>query len=61
MKMTIEIEDMESYKLGFKHGLEEGVDTNPYEMDTDRYLYRRGYDAGITEYCRREHPEDKKQ
>ena len=56
--MSIEIEDTEAYQLGFKHGLEEGVDMNPHNMDNERYWYRRGYDAGVTEYCMTEHPED---
>ena len=58
MKMSIEIEETEAYELGFKHGLEEGVDMNPFEKDLERYLYRRGYDAGVSEYCRQEHPEE---
>jgi hypothetical protein len=59
MKIEIEVEETASYKLGFKHGLEEGVDMNPYDgEDIEKYCYRRGYDAGVSEYCRQEHPED---
>jgi len=38
--------------------LEEGVDMNPFTKDLERYCYRRGYDAGVTEYCHKNHPED---
>ena len=47
-----------AYHLGFTHGLKEGVENNPFEDDTERHLYRIGYDAGVAEYCRVEHPED---
>ena len=60
MKMSIEIEETEAYEIGFKHGLEEGVDMNPFKKDLERYLYQRGYDSGVREYCEENHPEDKK-
>jgi hypothetical protein len=58
MKMSIEIEETEAYEIGFRHGLKEGVDMNPFTKDLERYLYRRGYDAGVTQYCYENHPED---
>jgi hypothetical protein len=58
VKKTIAIEETVAYKKGFSHGLKEGVDKNPYTWDSYRYLYNCGYDAGVSEYCRREHPED---
>lgn len=58
MKMSIDIEETEAYEIGFKHGLEEGVDMNPFTKDLERYCYRRGYDAGVTEYCHKNHPDD---
>ena len=51
MKDNIQIEDTIAYKLGFEHGLKEGVNNNTFENDYDRHLYRRGYDAGVMEYC----------
>lgn len=56
-----EIEQTEAYEIGFRHGLKEGVDMNPFEKDFERYCYRRGYDAGVSEYCRQEHPEDEEE
>lgn len=58
-KIEMEVEETEAYEIGFKHGLKEGVDMNPYHKEIERYCYRRGYDAGVSEYCRSEHPEDK--
>ena len=54
----IPIEESVAYKRGFIDALKKGVDNNPYSWDEYRHLYRIGYDAGITEYCRREHPEE---
>jgi hypothetical protein len=51
MKDNIRIEDTIAYKLGFEHGLKEGVDNNTFENDYDRHSYRIGYDAGVSEYC----------
>ena len=33
MKDNIRIEDTIAYKLGFEHGLKEGVDNNTFEND----------------------------
>lgn len=57
----VPIEKSVAYKRGFLDALKKGVDTNPYSWDSYRHLYSRGYDAGITEYCRREHPEEENQ
>jgi hypothetical protein len=56
--MQKEFESKPAYQLGFQHGLKEGVENNPFDDDIDRHLYRIGYDAGVSEYCRIEHPED---
>jgi hypothetical protein len=61
MKMSIEIEETEAYEIGFKHGLEIGVDLNPFNKDLERYCYEKGYSAGVREYCENDkYPEDKK-
>ena len=49
------------YCRGFVDAYEQGVENNPWsgEMDVYNYAqYKMGYDAGITEYCRDNHPED---
>ena len=46
------LEDTGAYKLGFKNGLEEGVDNNPFEKDIDRISYFKGYEEGVSEYSR---------
>lgn len=51
------LEDTEAYKLGFKNGLEEGVDNNPFEKDIDIISYSKGYEEGVSEYSRREENE----
>ena len=56
--MSIEIEETEAYELGFKHGLEKGFDMNPFQKDLERYLYRRGYNAGVSDYCTKDYPEE---
>lgn len=56
--MQKEFESEQAYQLGFQHGLKEGVENNPFDDDINRHLYRVGYDAGVAEYCRIEHPED---
>jgi len=59
MKMSIDIEETEAYEIGFKHGLEEGVDMNPFNKEIERNCYVEGYYAGVREYCTNEnHPED---
>jgi len=52
-------EDTLAYQTGFRDGLEYGYEkNNKYKRDKERWLYRMGYDAGVAEYCREEHPED---
>jgi hypothetical protein len=46
------------YLKGFEDAFKRGVEKNSYATDAYRYLYRIGYDAGITEYCRINHPEE---
>lgn len=45
-------------KVGFADGFQKGVESNPFTCDKDRQLYRKGYDAGVAEFCRINHPED---
>ena len=56
IKKTVAMNNTIAYKKGFGHGLKEGVDKNPYSWDSYRYLYNCGYDAGVSEYCRKEQP-----
>lgn len=52
-------EDTLAYQTGFADGLEFGYEKrNKYKRDKERLLYRMGYDAGVSEYCHQEHPED---
>jgi hypothetical protein len=46
------LEDTKAYKLGFKNGLEEGFEDNPFEKDIERISYSKGYDEGVSEYSR---------
>ena len=48
------MQEDKAYDLGFLHGLQEGIEDNPFEDDMKRHFYRIGYDAGVSEYCRRE-------
>lgn len=48
------MQENEAYNLGFMHGLQEGVEDNPFDDDAKRHFYRIGYDAGVSEYCRKE-------
>ena len=44
---------LRAYALGYYHGKAEGLEDCPYEGYEGqlRHLYRRGYDAGIADYC----------
>jgi hypothetical protein len=57
-KEKIRIEKTKAYIKGFDHGLKKGYDKNPYTIDAYRWLYNVGYDAGVSEYCYINHPED---
>jgi hypothetical protein len=52
-------EDTLAYQIGFSDGLEYGYEKrNKYKRAKEKQLYRMGYDAGVSEYCHQEHPED---
>jgi hypothetical protein len=54
MKIEIEIEKTEAYKIGYKHGLEEGIDMNPFNENLERFCYTEGYKSGVHDYCTKE-------
>ena len=43
---------LEAYALGYYEGREIGTESNPFDGDDLRLMYRRGYDAGVADYCR---------
>tara|TARA_R110002020_G_scaffold165883_2_gene353690 strand:- start:2 stop:196 length:195 start_codon:yes stop_codon:yes gene_type:complete len=46
---------VKAFKKGFDDGLECGKTNNPYEnngMCDEWWLYERGYEEGVAEYCR---------
>jgi len=47
-----------AYCKGFVDGYYEGVEDNIFAEDDDNLLYKIGYNAGVTEYCRDNHPEE---
>ena len=56
-----EIYLMTAHSLGYWHGRDQGIESNPYDSEDNPYLYaayRLGYDCGISDYCRDNHPED---
>lgn len=57
-KTKTKMEKTNAYLKGFHHGLKRGWENNPYSIDAYCWLYKVGYDAGVSEYCRIEHPED---
>lgn len=57
-KGKTKMEKTNPYFKGFNDGFKKGYESNPYSMDAYRWLYKVGYDAGISEYCRINHPED---
>jgi len=57
-KGKVKAEKSNPYLKGFNHALKKGIQNNPYSIDAYRYLYRIGYDRGITEYCIINHPEE---
>ena len=57
MKTQAEI-DTPAYRKGYKHGYETGNERNNYKNSNQYWEYRRGYEAGVADYCREAHPED---
>ena len=53
----IELNKKAAYALGFYHALYDGFQHNPF-MDQYYNEYKKGYDAGISEYCMIEHPDE---
>lgn len=50
---------LEAYALGYYHGRAFGVDSVPDSYnDSAVHFYRRGYDAGVSDYCREAHNEE---
>ena len=55
------IHNTKSYTRGYEDGYERGVYDNPYDGSKNpicHLQYKWGYDAGISAYCRKYHPED---
>lgn len=49
----------QSYALGYYHGRATGNEQCPEHFtDKERHLYREGYGAGISDYCRENHPDE---
>ena len=46
-------QELYAYALGYFHARAHGKDMDCFvgEADLLRHLYRRGYDAGISDYC----------
>lgn len=42
-----------AYALGYYYGRAEGFHNDPFSNDSDelRYLFKLGYDAGVSDYC----------
>ena len=50
-----------AYARGYYDARSEGIEINPYPSESlaDMHqAYREGYDCGISDYCRDNHPED---
>jgi hypothetical protein len=54
----ITLDQCAAYALGYYHALYEGYTPNNPFMDRYYAHYKRGYDAGISEYCAIVHPEE---
>lgn len=53
-------QELYAYALGYYHGRLKGecLDCFADEADILRSLYRRGYDAGVSDYCNEELKEE---
>lgn len=49
--MQVTYDNLRAYALGYYDGRAIGQENNIFEDDLDRHLYKRGYDAGIADYC----------
>jgi hypothetical protein len=49
-------QELYAYALGYFHGRADGESRDCFadEADNLRHLYRRGYDAGVSDYCNEE-------
>ena len=50
-----------AFARGYYDGRSIGVESNPYDGQSDPQFhsaYRDGYEWGVSDYCRENHPED---
>ena len=57
-KKEIGMAELYAYARGYYDGRAEGSENCPFEMDDARAYYRQGYEAGVSDYCKENHPED---
>jgi hypothetical protein len=49
---------LDAYALGYYDGRHHGSEDTPEDYDDEeRYLYKVGYQRGVTDYCHDKHPE----
>jgi hypothetical protein len=44
-------DQLKAFAIGYRDGVEEGIEDCKYEQDDLRHMYRRGYDSGVADYC----------
>jgi hypothetical protein len=47
-----------AFARGYYDARSEGIERNPYETESERAMYRDGYEWGIADYCTEAHPEE---
>ena len=59
--MNISIKELysilDAYRLGYCDAMYRGIQNNTFE-GIQRSSYKEGYDFGMTEYCKKNHPEE---
>ena len=54
----IGMDELYAFARGYYDGREIGSENCPFEVDNIRSYYRQGYEVGVHDYCKENHPED---
>lgn len=56
--MKIKTSELYAFAVGYYDARSKGNENCPFDLDHLKSMYNLGYEAGIHDYCRENHPED---